>query len=122
MKTPSEIAEDYIALWNETDAARRADRLGAQWSTEATYVDPLARVAGRAEVAGLIGAAQTRFPGFRFTPLGAADGYAEFVRFSWGLGPEGAEPIVKGSDVVRLEGERIAAVIGFLDLVPGQAQ
>jgi hypothetical protein len=122
MKTPSEIAAVYIALWNETDAARRFERLGAQWNAEATYVDPLARVAGRADIAGLIGAVQTRFPGFHFTSLGAADGHAEFVRFSWGLGPKGAEPIIKGSDVVRLEGDRIAAVIGFLDLVPGQPQ
>lgn len=121
MKTPSDIAADYIALWNETDGARRAEWLNAQWTAEATYVDPLARVAGRGEVAGLIGAVQMQFPGLRFRSLGAADGHGEYVRFSWGLGPEGGEPLAKGSDVVRLDDGRIAAVIGFLDLVPGQA-
>ena len=121
MKTPSEIAADYIAVWNEADAARRAERLNAQWSAEATYVDPLAKVAGRAEIGGLIGAVQAQFPGLRFRPLGAADGHGDYVRFSWGLGPDDGEPLAKGSDVVKLDGGRIASVIGFLDLVPGQA-
>ncbi len=121
MNNPSDIAADYVALWNERDGGRRAEKLAAGWSAEATYVDPLARVAGRDELAGLIGAVQAQFPGFRFQPLGVADGHGEFVRFSWGLGPEGGEPVAKGTDIVRVEDGRIAEVIGFLDLIPQAA-
>jgi hypothetical protein len=40
------------------------------------------------------------------------------VRFSWGLGPHGAEPPIKGTDFVTLEGGRLHRVVGFLDQVP----
>jgi hypothetical protein len=76
---------------------------------------------GRERIAELIGAVHARFPGFRFERLGAADGYADHVRFAWSLGPSGAEPPIKGSDVVELEGGRIRRVIGFLDQLPAAA-
>jgi hypothetical protein len=42
------------------------------------------------------------------------------VRPAWRChGPAGAEAPIEGSDVVRLQGGRIAEVIGFLDKVPG---
>jgi len=42
------------------------------------------------------------------------------ARFTWGLGPEGAEPLIAGSDVaVTDEAGQIATVLGFLDKVPG---
>ena len=41
------------------------------------------------------------------------------VRFGWGLGPYGAEPVVLGFDVVTTDADgRIATVVGFLDKVP----
>ena len=40
-------------------------------------------------------------------------------RFTWGLGPADAEPLVVGFDVVVLDDEgRIDTVLGFLDKVP----
>jgi len=74
--------------------------------------------AGYAEIDGLIGAVQQRFPEFSFALLGTPDGYGDMTRFSWGLGPKGSEAVIKGTDVVRRDGDRIAAVTGFLDLVP----
>lgn len=113
------IAETYIAAWNETDPAARRAIIDASWTPKATYVDPLASVAGVTEIAGMIAAVQDRFPGFRFGLIGEADGHGEHVRFSWGLGPNGAaEAPIKGTDYVRLEGGRLAAVTGFLDQVP----
>jgi SnoaL-like domain len=119
MKNPSELAADYVALWNERNDAGRTERLAAQWCAEATYADPLARVAGHSQIAGMIGALQAEYPDFRFRSLGSADGHGEFVRFSWGFGPEGAAPVARGTDIVRIEGGRIAAVIGFLDQMSG---
>lgn len=121
MRTVTQVAEDYITLWNETDAARRAAMLAETWTPQASYVDPLMRGVGHAEITGLITAVQQRFPALRFTLLGAADGYGEVVRFSWALGPKGGEAVVKGTDIVRRDGDRICAVTGFLDLVPQAA-
>ena len=118
MLDPQTVADRYIAVWNETDAKRRRALLAQSWTKTATYADPLMRGRGSDEIDALIAGVQKRFPGFRFAISGLADGHGDHVRFSWQLGEEGAEAIVKGTDVVLIEGGRIAQVIGFLDQVP----
>lgn len=119
--SPSAIADAYLAAWNETDAERRAALLRDGWTENACYVDPLMRGDGVTAIGALIGAVHERFPGFRFARLGNADGHGEHVRFAWSLGPAGAEPPIKGSDVVELADGRIRRVIGFLDQAPAGA-
>jgi hypothetical protein len=115
----SDIRERYLACWNESDPERRAALLAASWTPDATYVDPLVDVAGRAQIAETIGAVQQQFPGFVFTPVGEVDVHHNVARFSWGLGPAGADPLVIGFDLVTTDAEgRVAGVTGFLDRVP----
>ena len=111
-------AENYIALWNEPDAARRETLLTEGWAEDATYVDPLMQGQGRAQIGGLIAAVQSRFPDFRFRLTGTPDGHGAHCRFTWALGPATGEAPIQGFDVVRLEEGRIAEVVGFLDVVP----
>ena len=109
----------YLATWNATDPGELRALLEAHWSPEATYTDPLAEVAGHEGVAALVGAVQAQFPGFVFTAVGQPDAHHRQVRFQWGLGPQGAAPVVVGSDVVVLDAAgRVADVRGFLDVVP----
>lgn len=109
----------YLATWNATDTGELRSLLEAHWSPEATYTDPLAEVAGHDGVAALVGAVQAQFPGFVFTAVGQPDAHHRQVRFQWGLGPQGADPVVVGSDVVVLDAAgRVADVRGFLDVVP----
>ena len=117
------IAERYIACWNERDPERRRALLSALWTEDATYLDPMMRAEGREGIAGLIEGVQARFPGFRFALTGRADGHADRLRFSWGLGPDGADgALVEGTDFAVLAGDgRLRAVTGFLDRVPPAA-
>lgn len=119
MTNPADIAETYIAAWNETDAAARKAMIADTWTGDATYVDPMAAVEGHAGVDALIAGVQERFPGFRFALIGEPDGHGEHVRFSWGLGPDGADAPIKGTDYVRVKDGRLKSVTGFLDQVPG---
>lgn len=118
MTDAEQIARRYIALWNETDPARRSALLAQGWSEDATYVDPLMRGEGREQIGALIGAVHERFPGFRFTLAGRADGYADKVRFSWALGPEGDPEMIKGTDFALTEDGRLRTVTGFIDKAP----
>ena len=113
------LPETYIAAWNETDAAARKALIAKTFAADATYVDPLAAVAGHEQVDAMIAGAQARFPGFRFTLIGEPDSHGEHLRFSWGLGPAGADDTpIKGTDFCRLEDGRLKTVTGFLDQVP----
>ena len=112
------VARAYIETWNETDAAKRQSLLKKHWADEATYVDPLMSADGSANISGLVDAVQQRFPGFRFKLTGTPNGHGRYVRLSWSLGPDGAEPPVEGSDVVVVDEGRIRQVIGFIDRAP----
>jgi SnoaL-like domain len=115
-----EMVERYLAVWNETDAARRRKLVDELWAEDGSYTDPLADAHGRAEIDGLIGAVQQQFPGFVCTLGGPVDGHHEQARFTWHLGPDGGEPVVIGFDVAVLNGGgQIRSVYGFLDKVPG---
>jgi hypothetical protein len=114
-----EIVERYIASWNETDPERRRKLVDELWADRASYTDPLAEAHGRDAIDALIAAAQAQFPGFVFTLAGPVDVHHNQARFTWGLGPAGAEPVVIGFDVaVATEDGRLGTVLGFLDKVP----
>jgi hypothetical protein len=121
MTEAMEIASNYIATWNATDAAERERLLADHWTGDVSYVDPLMAAGSAAELSGMIGAVHDRFPGFRFSLISKPDGHNDWIRFSWGLGPEGADPIIEGSDVVRVDSGRMKSVVGFLDKVPATA-
>lgn len=122
MSEAKRIAENYLAAWNEPDAATRAARIAWEWSASARYADPMMEGAGQDGIAAMIGAARAQFPGLGFRLEGEPDGHGRFVRFAWALAPAGGAAVARGTDVVRLDGEgRIAEVIGFLDMMPAAA-
>ena len=112
------IANSYIELWNERTRSRRREMLATHWTADAKYVDPLMSGDGHDGVDALIAGVQQRFPDFRFKLLGKANGYGDHVRFSWGLGPDGADSPIKGTDFAVLKDGRIRSITGFLDQVP----
>jgi len=116
-----EIAQNYIACWNEIDIDRRRALLETHWRAEASYVDPLMAGTNLLEVEALIAAVQARFPGHSFTLKDGAEGHNGRVRFSWSLGDNKAPhgpAIAHGTDFVTVSDDgKIAAVTGFLDQI-----
>jgi SnoaL-like protein len=115
------IATGYIDLWNERTPDRRRKMLAANWTSDAKYVDPLMSGDGHDGVDALIAGVQQRSPDFRFRLIGEPNGYGEQVRFSWGLGPDGTDAPIKGTDFAVLKDGRIRSITGFLDQIPQSA-
>jgi len=112
------IARHYIDAWNERTPSRRRENLSQNWTADAKYVDPLMNGDGLDGVDALIAGVQQRFPDFKFKLIGEPNGYGDHVRFSWGLGPDGADSPIKGTDFAVLKEGRIRSITGFLDQVP----
>jgi hypothetical protein len=122
MTATTDLADRYLAAWNATDPAGRRALVAEVFAGDVTYTDPLADVAGRDALDATIAAVQARFPGWVFRLAGPADAHHDQVRFTWHLGPEGADAPVAGSDVAVTDGDgRIRTVLGFLDRVPAPA-
>jgi SnoaL-like protein len=115
------IAERYIELWNERNAARRRELFAANWTANASYVDPIMSGDGPSGIDALIDGVHKKFPEFRFKLLGKVDGYGSHARFSWGLGPDGADSPIKGTDIALIDNGKIRSITGFLDQVPAGA-
>jgi SnoaL-like domain len=114
-----DVITQYLNCWNETDPAARRKLIGEVWAPDAEYIDPLAEAYGRDAIDATIAAVQSQFPGFVFTLAGPVDAHHRRARFTWGLGPQGGDPLVVGSDVaVAGEDGRLVSVLGFLDKVP----
>ncbi|ASY66361.1 putative isomerase (plasmid) [Sinorhizobium sojae CCBAU 05684] len=118
MRTTDTLANLYIALWNETEPQARREKLDDLWTTDGAYADPLTRGAGHEEIDALIAGVHRQFPGFVFQLLNTPDGCGEVMRFAWGLGPGGAEPVVEGTDFCTIRNGRLHDVVGFIDKIP----
>jgi len=122
MNRYEEIAQHYLASWNETDADARQASIEQLWAADGRYTDPLADVQGLKQIDATIAAVQAQFPSFHFRLAGPVDGHGNQCRFSWELGPDGAEAPVVGFDVAVLTPEgKVQTVLGFLDRVPPSA-
>ena len=119
------VAKTYIDLWNERAPQRRREMLATNWTSDARYVDPLMAGDGHDGVDALIAGVQQRFPDFSFRLIGEPNGYGDHVRFhvrfSWGLGPDGVDSPIKGTDFAVLKDGRIRSITGFLDQIPPSA-
>ncbi len=114
------VAEQYIAVWNETDTDKRRALVAELFTEDAAYTDPLGAVTGHDGVDGFIAAAQAQFAGLVFSLPTAPDAHHDIARFQWHLGPAGAEePLAIGFDVITVEDGQIRQVLGFLDKMPG---
>ncbi|GGO84627.1 nuclear transport factor 2 family protein [Wenjunlia tyrosinilytica] len=115
-----QLVDRYIAVWNESDTARRADAVAAVFAEDGTFTDPLSDVRGHEGLEAVIAGVQKQFPGFVLRRGGPVDGHHGIARFTWELAPEaGGEALVVGFDTVVVgEDGRIATVLGFFDKVP----
>jgi hypothetical protein len=84
MTDPADIASRYLEAWNERDAEKRRALIATLWADDASFRDPIMSGEGLAGVDAVIEGVQNRFPDFRFRQMGAADGFGDHVRFSWG--------------------------------------
>lgn len=110
----------YFEAWNTGDPQALAKAVGAAWTADGSYTDPLADVSGHEQIAALIAGAHEQFPGFAFRLSGAVDGHHDIARFTWELvsDRDGSAPVA-GFDVITLADDgRIRGVHGFLDRLP----
>jgi hypothetical protein len=118
MTDVAQVVDRYIAIWNETDAARRRELIARTWTEDASYLDPLMAGEGHAGIDAMVAGVQTQFPGFQFRRTGEIDAHHDRVRFVWDLGPEKGAALADGVDFGQLVDGRLRSITGFLDFAP----
>jgi len=114
-----QVVTQYMAAWNEPDAASRLALLERCWADGGVYLDPRASLAGRDELARHIGSIQASRPGARLEFMSGIDVHHNVVRFLWRLvradGSCGDVSIDFGE--VGADG-RLTKIIGFFGAPP----
>jgi SnoaL-like domain len=110
------VVDGYIAMWNETDPARRRSLIEQTWTEDGSYVDPNAEVSGADGIDALVAAVQEQFPGHRFVLASGPEVHHDRARFTWQLVGEGGDAVATGMDVaVVADDGRLRDVTGFLE-------
>jgi len=119
MSEVTKTVDTYLAMWNETDAARRADCIARAWTGDAHYVDPALEASGPDALTGMVDGVQARFPAHRFRRTSGVDVHHDRLRFGWELvAPDGAV-VVAGIDVGELAPDgRLRRITGFFGELP----
>jgi hypothetical protein len=113
---PTELVDRYIAMWNETDGARRRALIARTWTSNANYLDPLLQGSGHDGIDAMVAAVHERYPGHRFTRTSEVDMHHDRVRFDWTLGPKDGPALVQGTDFgVVTADQLLSAVTGFFN-------
>jgi hypothetical protein len=116
------MVDTYLAMWNETNPARRAEHIQRAWIDGGHYVDPQLEAEGHAALAEMVGAVQARFPGHRFRRVSGVDAHHDQVRFAWELVAANGAVVVAGIDVGTLASDnRLSRITGFFGELPKAA-
>jgi hypothetical protein len=119
MATTSETVRDYVAAWNETDAAKRRALIERCWGDDALYCDPVSDGRGRDALDGFGAAMHARQPGARIEMTSGIDQHHNQIRFSWAfIAADGSRPI-EGIDAGEIGPDgRISRIVGYWGAPP----
>jgi SnoaL-like domain len=116
MSNTDTVVQSYIAMWNETEPARRRELVAETVTDDARYLDPLMSGAGVDGISEMIAGAQAQFPGHRFTLIAGPDVHHDRVRFTWSLAADGGDPVAIGIDFATVADDgRMESITGFLE-------
>ena len=122
MTDVTKTVDTYLAMWNETDPARRAEHIERAWAGDGRYVDPQLEAEGRAALTDMVAAVQARFPGHRFRRVSGIDNHHNQLRFAWELAAPNGSIVVAGIDVGEIASDgRLQRITGFFGALPERA-
>jgi hypothetical protein len=81
----TKVVTQYMAAWNEREAAARHLLLQQCWSDGGVYLDPNVSLTGREALGGHIATVQASRPGARLEFMSGIDVHHDVVRFLWRL-------------------------------------
>jgi len=103
-------------VFGERDTSLRMNAIAELYAEDAVLYEPDASVTGHAAINRAVDALLSSLPpNFGFTAIGPAVGHHGVGRLRWQSGPPDGPVAVTGTDVVRIEGDRIQTLHVFID-------
>lgn len=108
------LADHYLALLNEHDAAKRLRGVEVYFTADASFVDPDGVFTGVSAVNDKITSLQATYQGWGFKQYGKVEVSGALIRVPWQFGPSNDPTKVLGEDVITVRGGKVASLTVFL--------
>lgn len=92
----AELADRYVAVWNETDAGARRDAIASLWTPEGEHFVRTLQAKGYEALEQRVTSSHeknVRDAGFRFVATGDAQRLQNTLMFHWQMVPAGGGPV-----------------------------
>jgi hypothetical protein len=116
---PENLANRYVALWNEDDGAARRDSIHALWADDGWHVAPTITARGFEELEARVARSHQRWiveNACRFRLKEAPAGHHNVLRIGWEMiDPEGSVESIGTEILVFNETGKISCVYQFIE-------
>ena len=109
------MTRSLLDVFNQRDPQQRAAAIREVYSHDIVFYEEDASVSGAEALQERVQQLLDDAPGFVFAPVGKPLINHGMGRQPWTFGPPGAPPVVFGTDIARIVGDRIAALYVFVE-------
>jgi hypothetical protein len=113
--TITTVLTKHLALWSETDEARRTPVIAEIYTEDILFVDPFFTISGQPQVSACIADLLKQNPGYVFRLAGPVEAHHQVAYLGWQFGPPTDPVAVTGHDVFVLAEGRIQVIYTFID-------
>jgi hypothetical protein len=112
------MTRSLLDVFNQRDPKQRAEAIGEVYSPDIVFYEEEGTVMGAAALLERVQQLLDGARGFVFAPVGQPAINHDVGRQPWTFGPPGGPPVVFGTDVARIVGDRIQALYAFVEPPP----
>lgn len=105
----------HLNAWNSPSGPERQRAIAEIYWPDVFVAEPAAALTGHAGVESAIAALQAQLPGSVITRIGPTQVAQDLATYAWTLGPEGADTIASGRDVLIIRDDKIASLYVVID-------
>ena len=124
--TPSEeestiralLSANLFGVFDERDASKRATAVDDTYAEDIIWYEPDGVIQGRAALNARASELQTQSPGFKFRADGIMSVSQNMGVLRWYFGPEDKPDMIRGTDVIIVEGGKVKALWTSIDNAP----
>jgi SnoaL-like domain len=109
------MTRSLLDVFNQRDPQQRAAAMGDVYSPDIVFYENDDTVAGAAALQERVQQLLDGAPGFVFTPVGPPMINHDLGRQPWKFGPPDGPPVVFGTDIARIAGDRIETLYVFIE-------
>ena len=115
------LSANLFAVFDERDASKRVTAVQDTYAEDIIWYEPDRVIEGRAALNARASELQTQSPGFKFRADGVMSVTQNMGVLRWYYGPDDKPDMVRGTDVIIVEGGKVKALWTAVDATPGKS-